>query len=708
MKKLLIGIAFFNLLSTTLFAQKNTLTHCSTSEKMAHYYKSLSSFEKIQFDQHHKAYEAAIKQFIQKNHAQIYSKTAQKSIKYTIPVVFHVLYDDKVSNISEEQIKDALHQLNKDFQALNSDLVNTIDYFQPITANIQIEFKLAKLDPNGNCTNGITRTYSPVSSSGIEEEQLLAIQNVHGIWPGNQYLNIFVCHNIGGSAGYTRIPFYGNTGMNNGIYILFDYCGGIGASTSYRRHSLSHEVGHWLNLLHTWGSTNSPGNNSNCDEDDGVDDTPNTKGWVSCDLQGKTCQNDPSTFDNVQNFMDYSYCSTMFTEGQKARMWAALENATGGRNNIVSASNLMLTGVEGTSNVCGIDFSASKRVICMGEEVLFSEIVPSASTTYSWQFQGAYPSSSTVQSPSVTYSSPGLYTVKLTTENGVASSSKVKVAYIKVLGSPKQLPFSEGFENIDSLNLSDWSVKNQGNNAGFHLTTECSYNGTKAIKIENFGQNADNVDALLSPPIDLSSADATEGVSLTFRYAYRKQALMNDEKVRILFSKDCGSNWILGATLNGGMLGNNIATDDWVPTTQPEWGSMAITNISPAFYVDNFRVKFEFLSDGGNNFYLDDINIIKGIPEDLATVKQRKIKLLNVYPNPANSHVKVDFSLPRSAEAKVTILTLTGKTLLQQNIQANAGRNSIQLNTQGIAAGFYIIKLRVDDTVQIKRLVIER
>ena len=76
-----------------------------------------------------------------------------------------------------------------------------------------------------------------------------------------------------------------------------DYMGVIGTGSNTARHTLSHESGHWLNLAHNWGGTNTPADAGNCSDDDGVADTPNTIGWTTCNVNGNTC----GSLDNVQN-----------------------------------------------------------------------------------------------------------------------------------------------------------------------------------------------------------------------------------------------------------------------------------------------------------------------------------------------------------------------------------------------------------------------
>ena len=74
-----------------------------------------------------------------------------------IPVVVHVIYhdiDDIYENISDTRIYSQIQVLNEDFQRLNVDRDSTPDEFKSVAGNANIVFKLAKIDPNGNITNG--------------------------------------------------------------------------------------------------------------------------------------------------------------------------------------------------------------------------------------------------------------------------------------------------------------------------------------------------------------------------------------------------------------------------------------------------------------------------------------------------------------------------------------------------------------------------
>ena len=84
---------------------------------------------------------------------------------YTIPTVFHIIHDNGVGNISQAQIDDAMRILNEDYRRENADTSDTrnnaLAPFVDYAGSMDVEFILAKLDPNGNCTNGVVRVNAP-------------------------------------------------------------------------------------------------------------------------------------------------------------------------------------------------------------------------------------------------------------------------------------------------------------------------------------------------------------------------------------------------------------------------------------------------------------------------------------------------------------------------------------------------------------------
>ncbi|WP_107039495.1 zinc-dependent metalloprotease [Brumimicrobium mesophilum] len=704
MKRILLSFAIaFGAVSST-YAQEPY--PCHTDEKTVEYIESLSPQERAQHIADQAQYDLEIQNFVANNPQLLTpSNGNQRAITYTIPVVFHIIHQDGPENISNEQVLNALQHMNDDYQKSNALWPNVNPAFLPIVADVEIEFKLAKLDGSGNCTNGITRTFSNTTSGASGQQRIAAVQAEHGNWPGNKYINIYVAEDINGAAGYTYRPNNGiGASMSNGIHVLHTYVGDIGTAGSNGRHTLTHEVGHWLDLPHNWGGTNNPGLASNCNDDDGIADTPNTIGWTTCNVNGESC----GSLDNVENFMEYSYCSKMFTNGQKARMHAALNSSVGGRNNMHIATNLSATGVNLPDVMCKAEFGANIQEICTGGTVSFEDLSYSGASGWNWTFPGGSPSASTNENPTVTYNTPGVYSVTLSATDGTNTESETKSAFIRVLPNSVDLPVMESFDYIPSLTGSFWTVENNGGNAAFEITSSAAYTGAKSAKLANFGQNAGNFDALLSSPIDLSPI--TTETTLTFRYAYRKRSSSNDEWLRVFITNDCGESWVQRKTLRGNGLSSEVAGNNWTPSSESDWVTVHMTNITSQYWVDNFRFKFEFESDGGNNFYLDDINIYSGSENEEPVLALEKNTLnfkFNLFPNPAENSANVTFNLENSQNVNVSLMNMMGQTIQSNDIKAQTGDNLVMLDTESIQAGIYLVTVNIAGTQQVKRLIVK-
>lgn len=669
-----------------------------------------------------------------------------KGIVYKIPVVFHILHVNGVENISDENIYDALDILNRDYRLLNADASNVNADFQGMPADVEIEFVLATKAPNGACFSGITRTVSSMSYNGADGDlQVDAIKtgnNVYnGAWAGNKYLNIFVCGEIGGAAGYTTNPStWSGTGMTNGIWILFNYVGSLSPGSVNGSRALTHEVGHWLNLSHTWGGTNNPGCNGtatsaadpcwntqswagpigpidNCDYDDDVVDTPECRGVTSCSINANSCNGDDAYWgsamrDNVENYMDYSYCSKMYTQGQVSRMRNAITSSVGGRSNVISAANLAAVGASGNPYLCKAEFTADKTTVCVGDVVQFNDDSYNAAVGWTWSFPSGTPSTSTSQNPTVTYSTPGVYQVTLTATDGTNNDSEIKTQYIRVLEQSASLPFFEGFESYSTLsNLNNWEVVNVNANNAFTLDNTTSHSGSKCVKLSNFGQTGTNVDELIASPVDLSGVAANgNAVTLSFRYAYRKKLSTDYECLKVFITNNCGDSWIQRKTICGAQMSASAVTSAWTPSSTSDWTTVHMINVTSEYWVNNFNYKFKFEGNNGNNFYLDDINIYLGAPSDnivLGMNESSDLNELSLYPNPTEGELNLNFSVKNAQTVKVQIQDLYGKEIQNNYVNAAIGSNLVMMDTKQLAAGVYFVNVVAGETQKVMQFIVK-
>lgn len=633
-----------------------------------------------------------------------------------IPVVFHLLHNNGSEKISDQQIYDAFYILNRDYRRRNADTADVVADFHDRIGDTEVEFSLATTAPDGTKFNGITHTQSAATSSGDGQTQLQAVvqgNDVYkGEWAGDEYLNIVIAENIGGAAGYTQTPFnWGGWGasMGNGIYVLSDYVGSIGTGTVGRSRTLTHEVGHWLNLEHPWGPNNNPGNASSCGSDDGVTDTPNTIGVTSCNLTEKTC----GPLANVENFMDYSYCSKMFTQGQVNRMRAALNSSVGGRNNLSTTENLTGTG---SDYLILANFDASKSSVCNTGEIQFFDKSYNYIVERSWSFPGASVASSSKADPIVSYDSPGVYPVTLTVSDGKSSMTKTK--YVRVYGEPRVMPILDGFELYESVgNTLEWEVFNQEDNPTFEVVEGVAYTGNKSIRLNNYDSEENSVDELVSSIYDLSEVTSSSEVTISFKYAYRKRDASNSEKLQVLYSDDCGETWNIRKTLLGNSLGSEVVTDPWAPASQGDWKLVHLTNITSNFWNSSFRFKFRFEGRGGNNLYLDDINIYASGPSNVNVGEETDPSVginelsamelaFQVFPNPAEDKVNVAFNLEQDANVQLEMIDLMGKQVVSNHVRGSKGSNLVVIPAT-MAKGVYLLKLTIGNQVFTKRQIIK-
>jgi len=618
---------------------------------------------------------------------------------HTIPVVFHILHSFGPENIPDLNVHDAIRVLNEDFRRRNADTSDVVAAFKSLAGDAEIEFALAKIDPNGNCTNGIDRIISSKTYKGDDAAKL-------NIWPRNKYLNIWVVNDIpGNAAGYTYLPFFLNSNPSiDGIVILYNYLGTLGPSSTYTSRTLTHEVGHWINLPHVWGATNAPG--VQCG-DDNVTDTPVTKGWNSCNLTSNAvCTS--GVQENVQNYMEYSYCSRMYTLEQCAIMRASLESTIAERSTLWSTANLAATGVSTAATLCKADFTASKKIICAGSTVSFKDLSWSVTpTSWQWDFDNNGTTDSTTQNSSYTFTTPGTYSVTLTVSDGVTTQTTTKPSLIVVLAADPiaYVPYSESFESATFPSSTDYYITSQGVNS-FHWNrvTTAAYTGSASLKLDNQAQSSD-IDEFITPAIDLSSIT---GPTMTFRVAYKRRNSGDTlDQLRVLSSTNCGISWVPRYTKGYSTLPTVTSTSStaFVPTIA-QWRLEPIT-ISSFAGQSQVRFKFEFTGNGaGNNVYIDDINIngTLSIEEEVHNGFG-----LTVYPNPFGENTTVSFNIQDKYNVAIGLYDVLGKEIISisNSTELAPGSYSLPLNKSNLKPGIYFIKLEVDGYTAMKKVIVQ-
>ena len=252
---------------------------------------------------------------------------------WTLPVVVHVYHLGSPvgtdENISDAQILSAIAALNDDFRKVAGSAGdgNGVD--------VGVEFVLAQRDPDGAPSSGIVRLNAS-TIPGFAEHGIASASEYPGVdevavkdvsaWSRNDYINVFVVPEINGNdggGGVQGFAFVGPTGdVRDGITVLYNAFGTEGTLKPGREmnRTLTHEMGHYLSLLHPFWNTASCTNAGDClATGDLVCDTPPT-------LENGSCVEASCPGALIENYMDYAptSCRNMFTEGQRDRMRTCL------------------------------------------------------------------------------------------------------------------------------------------------------------------------------------------------------------------------------------------------------------------------------------------------------------------------------------------------------------------------------------------------
>ncbi|HRO41696.1 MAG TPA: zinc-dependent metalloprotease [Flavipsychrobacter sp.] len=459
---------------------------------------------------------------------------------------------------------------------------------------------------------------------------------------------------------------------------------------------------------------------------------------------------------NSQNVMDYTYCSKMFTYLQGVRMRATLRSPIAGRSNLITPTNLMLTGVtDANGNLMpradlppvadfsvGVGAEQNAGFTCRGvgadaQNVRFANRAwgDTVSAIY-WSFSNGASNANPVNAnpnynTSVTtkFNDTGWATIQMIAESNAGRDTLVVTDRVYVADEnaiPAAGYFQEFTGNDVSMfptfnhfnNFTKWEVVN---NAGFYDNTSIRYkqydNRLSAPAVLT-GTPRGDYDDLFTRAFDLRGMGNTIYLSFFTAGAFRTNnpTYMNDE-LEISYTTNCGLNWQTLKTLKKSDISNNgTILTDWTPGGMWDWKgqNVAITTTNIAESLRG-RVYFRFrykpgvepssLVGTGNNFYLDRIYVSQWTTDvsDIAN-KQAGFTLA---PNPTSGSTTVIVKDANSNDAHISVTDVTGKLVYSTQVNLSSGINRIEIPASYIAVkGMYLVSVTTGTHKQTEKLVV--
>lgn len=640
-----------------------------------------------------------------------------------IPVVFHIVHNGDAigsgENITDAQASSQLEAMNLDYNALDPYLSNIPSAFAPLVGTVNVKFCLAKFDENGDPTTGIIR-HQFANVSWDTETDIDNTLKPATIWDHTKYLNVWSVR-MGGSLlstgvlAYATLP-YSMTATDDGVVARYNTIGTTGTLISgYNKgKTVTHEAGHWLGLLHTWGLDASCG-----DFGDFINDTPDQADLnASCPtFPHISCNNGPNG-DMYMNYMDYppDVCTYMFSVDQAARMNSILD---GTRASIKNAATQCFYSLDASlvklilpaDTICSLNFNPLVTVRNEGATTITSgkfyiQLDGGGAQIINWN--GSIPTQTELQIslPAQTVVN-GTHSFDITFSdiNGTSGDNFLANNTINTVlfyaydgGLGETLPYAEGFEN--GYPAANWSVNNPNHDITWvqNSTTGGYGASSKCASINNFGystlQNFLKKDALITGAFDLSNVAKPE---LKFDLAYAQFSNTRTDSLNVYYSLNCGSTWIKIF----GQRGNQLATapdqgSSFVPSST-QWKTVSIPMVF-ASGQSKVSFKFENVTNWGNVMYLDNINLQNNPALAITELAKADVK---IYPNPASGLVAV--RLPSNHSFKtIQVFNNIGELMYESTLTDDA----VIFSVQNYSNGLYFIHLKGEAVSQVERVLV--
>jgi hypothetical protein len=674
---------------------------------------------------------------------------------FVIPVVVHIIHSGagQPDSLPLSRVLFQMEQLFDDYRKR--------PYSKGYSSGVdtRIEFSLATKDTSGSPHPGVTYThYTAAGLSaakvGVGSSDATTMKSNTG-WPRNKYLNIWVIQCIYSSSpstcdilGFATFP--GMSTTDQGVVVVSGYFG-----LPNQSQTATHEIGHYINLFHPFQGGCAGMSNNNCGTGgDGVCDTPPThQANFGAARRQNTCfepnlnATDGDRPDQVRSYMDYLDDPSLdvFTEGQRQRMIAALNTAPD-RLPLYQTSNRQATGtgpygrIKANFALQGCD--QPPCYVCPGQQLNLTSYSMGKPSSFTWEIRQGFTviSSSNTTGSSCTQmtapTNPGTYDIRLQVSNlvGTADTTYTGFLIVRDTAQAQSYPFSEGFEG-STFPPAGWVRQNPDFATGnsnltwerYSSTGRGSFGASNAMaRIRNFTYyNRTQRDHLITPLINIPANAQNPAIEFDVYYralyweytSANQNGYLYGDTLAVYISKDCGTTWerlyykggedldVTGSAIQ--VTGRNISsTDQAIP---PSGANTAwrheIVSIPPTYKGHKVLIRFENITEMGNNLFIDSIQVREA--STTALVGSRPQSTLTLTPNPTSQEAYLIATQAQGALLHWTLYNTLGQALLSGEASLRTADERVTLPTHTLPAGLYVIKAQLGSETFLMRLVKE-
>lgn len=281
---------------------------------------------------------------------------------------------------------------------------------------------------------------------------------------------------------------------------------------------------------------------------------------------------------------------------------------------------------------------------------------------------------------------------EITLVNGISDESVVDNLVEVMLNrnvTEDEYPLSIDFESADDWNLASSSTIN------LFQRTQLTSNGV--LRANGFGTTELGKSSwFISPKLNTGGLDSA---GLFFRASYASRDGLND-RLQVLLSTDCGESYptvLLDASSDS--LAVMETTTLWMPQLDTDWKEYRLDLSHSFFFDDNIRIAFVFTPGGGNDLYIDDINVRSNDPPVYTN-------LIRTFPNPAVNRFNVGLNLPQKESVIIRLIDISGRVIFEEQI-TNAFNQIIEYKAPS-QEGLYFINVEGDQFNTSQKLFISR